>query len=141
MNDEFNDDINNLIAAFKAIQLPEFMGEGACVGEDPVLFDDEDEGLTFKAKRICQGCPVRIECAQWGIANEPAGVWGGLSTKELEKARKGRGKFVPLERRREDLEWLEDLQSNKSAKELAIKYGKSERTIYRWRNGLDGDVA
>lgn len=36
-----------------------------------------------KAKAICSGCPVRVECLEWSIAiQEPHGVWGGLSETE-----------------------------------------------------------
>lgn len=110
------------------------MQDGDCVGEDSRIFDDEDPGLTFKAKRICSDCPVQQQCAAWGIANEPSGVWGGLDTKDLQKARKGRRKFVPMEKRHEDLDWISDMWSDKPASELARKYGKTERTIYRWRS-------
>lgn len=42
------------------------------------------------AKKICGTCPHRIECAEWGIANETHGVWGGLTPKERQKIRRQR---------------------------------------------------
>lgn len=38
-----------------------------------------------EAKRVCAGCPVRLECAEHAIAvREPYGVWGGLTEDERE---------------------------------------------------------
>lgn len=47
------------------------------------------------AKSICQRCEHKIECAEWGIANEEFGIWGGLT--EFER------KFVRRNRRRGDV--------------------------------------
>jgi WhiB family transcriptional regulator, redox-sensing transcriptional regulator len=64
----------------------------ACRGEDTGLFyppsDTEvrDVKLTRerKAKAICAGCPVRIECLEYAVRiREPHGIWGGLN--ELER--------------------------------------------------------
>lgn len=41
------------------------------------------------ARKICEKCVHKIECAQWGIENETHGVWGGLSPNERNKIRKG----------------------------------------------------
>jgi len=41
-----------------------------------------------EAKKICMGCPYRVECAEWGIKNEVYGMWGGLSPRERQKLRK-----------------------------------------------------
>jgi hypothetical protein len=36
--------------------------------------------------RICQGCPVRRQCLTWALeTGEHAGVWGGLTERELRK--------------------------------------------------------
>lgn len=120
-----------------SIKWPTFLSNGACVGStDPTLFDDEDPTKTVIAKAICRQCPVKQQCAEWGIANEPSGVWGGMDEADRVKARRGKRKFISIEKRREDLEWLGDMLSEKSATELAEKYGKTERTIYRWRKRL-----
>ena len=116
-----------------ALDWPEFFLDGACAGMDPTLFDDEDRRKSNQAKRICQGCPVQTDCAQWGISNEYSGIWGGLDAKDRARARRGKGKFITMEKRREDVKWLQDMYSNKTAEELARKYGTSVRTIYRWR--------
>jgi WhiB family transcriptional regulator, redox-sensing transcriptional regulator len=46
------------------------------------------------ARRICQSCPVRVECLDYAMAREPAsrasrhGMWGGLTP--TERARLGK---------------------------------------------------
>ena len=128
-------DPKDFLAEFaEAMKWPTFLSDGKCVGADPTLFDDEDAQKTIVAKQICAGCPVKKQCAQWGIENEDSGIWGGLDDKDRRKARRGKGKFTTLEKRREDLNWLLDMLGDKPVAELAAKYGKTERTIYRWRN-------
>ena len=34
------------------------------------------------AKSVCNTCPHKSECAEWGIANEVHGIWGGLTNKD-----------------------------------------------------------
>ncbi len=64
----------------------------ACRGEDSGLFFPPSEielreerlARERKAKAICAGCPVRIECLEYAIrVREPHGIWGGLN--ELER--------------------------------------------------------
>lgn len=40
-----------------------------------------------KAKQLCAGCEVRVECLEAGMTEE-YGVWGGLSPKHRRKLRK-----------------------------------------------------
>ena len=52
-----------------------------------------DSSATARAVAICEGCPCKDPCAQYGI-NDPqlSGVWGGLSGKERRILRRqGRG--------------------------------------------------
>jgi WhiB family redox-sensing transcriptional regulator len=59
-----------------------------CRTEDPELFFPV--GTTgpalaqlTRAKSVCRGCPVTVECLSWALASGPcAGVWGGLSEDE-----------------------------------------------------------
>ena len=37
---------------------------------------------TVFAKSVCNKCPHKSECAEWGIANEVHGIWGGLTNKD-----------------------------------------------------------
>jgi hypothetical protein len=54
----------------------------AYVGEDPYKY----------ARQVCGTCPHKIECAEWGIANEDHGMWGGLSPADRKGIRRKRGK-------------------------------------------------
>ena len=66
--------------------VPDFFDRAACANEDPALFYSRwgvDTGYTARAKRICGGCPVRLECLKWALKNgERYGIWGGLTTGE-----------------------------------------------------------
>lgn len=48
---------------------------------------DTNHELALYAKSICRRCDHQVECAEWGIHNESFGVWGGLSSRELERTR------------------------------------------------------
>lgn len=39
---------------------------------------------------ICKACPCIQECAEWGIARERWGIWGGLVPRERELIRRRR---------------------------------------------------
>ncbi|MFI1702003.1 WhiB family transcriptional regulator [Streptomyces bobili] len=64
----------------------------SCAGLDSRVFYAEGRGSTAQvqqAKRICSGCPVTKECADYAITNgEYYGVWGGMSQKELREKRR-----------------------------------------------------
>lgn len=48
--------------------------------------------LEFKiALSVCGSCLHKKECAEWGIANERFGVWGGLPERERARIRAQRG--------------------------------------------------
>lgn len=75
-------------------KLPDWMHERACRDADPRKFDaSTGEAPTSKrvllAKETCQGCPVRVECLEFGI-NEEFGVFGGLAPVERKALREGR---------------------------------------------------
>jgi WhiB family redox-sensing transcriptional regulator len=64
----------------------------ACRGEDAGLFfapnhfetKDEKHTRERRAKSLCAGCPVKIECLDYAIRTREAhGIWGGLN--ELER--------------------------------------------------------
>lgn len=51
------------------------------------------------AKKICEMCTHKMECAEWGIVNETHGVWGGLTPVERNTIRRrSRITVVPKER-------------------------------------------
>lgn len=62
--------------------------DAACVGIDPELWFPEKGGDPTDARRICAGCPVRLDCLDYALTVErwdgetAHGVWGGLSGME-----------------------------------------------------------
>lgn len=53
--------------------------QAACRGFDTDLFYPPRGGDWVTPWRVCVGCPVRMPCADWGMAHERYGTWGGLS--------------------------------------------------------------
>lgn len=43
------------------------------------------------ARQVCETCPHKIECAEWGLRNENYGMWGGLSPADRKAIRSKRG--------------------------------------------------
>lgn len=74
--------------------LPEFdLKQALCGQTDPELFFAEQQGTGTinAAKRICNECPVRIDCLEWALKNdERYGVWGGTTPRERARL-KGQG--------------------------------------------------
>ena len=51
----------------------------------PATFEKKDDRVKreFKAKAVCDGCPVKIDCLQEAMSiSEPFGIWGGLTETE-----------------------------------------------------------
>ncbi len=64
--------------------------DAICSQTDPEAFFPEKGGSTKEAKKICQGCPVRLECLQFALDHdERFGIWGGLSERERRKLKRG----------------------------------------------------
>jgi Transcription factor WhiB len=66
----------------------------ACKDADPDLFfgpDDPAAARRFKysaAKRICDGCPIELDCREWAIVTgQRHGMWGGWKPAELQAER------------------------------------------------------
>ena len=55
----------------------------------PQIFFPVSVGDDARAKQICAGCPVRLDCLQYALAKpEDHGVWGGLN--EMERVARAR---------------------------------------------------
>lgn len=78
--------------------------DGACAGFDTELFyarehpgpvakkvEVYDESPRRIAKMFCERCPVVDACAEWGIAHEIHGIWGGLTEAQRRTIRRQRG--------------------------------------------------
>jgi WhiB family redox-sensing transcriptional regulator len=62
-----------------------------CAETDPEAFFPEKGGSTREAKRVCAGCPVRLQCLEYALGNdERFGIWGGLSERERRRLRLAR---------------------------------------------------
>lgn len=72
--------------------LPDLPG-AVCQSVDSALFfGDGDNGRSsIQAKRICAGCPERLPCLEYALADPGLlGIWGGLTTRERVDMRRGR---------------------------------------------------
>ena len=76
------------VAHFTTTLPTDWQQRGLCRANDSEIFfppahfehKPEREERESRAKAICQGCPVRIECLTWALeVREPHGVWGGAS--------------------------------------------------------------
>lgn len=64
--------------------------DAICAQTDPEAFYPEKGGSTKKAKKICGGCEVRLECLQYALDHdERFGIWGGLSERERRRLKRG----------------------------------------------------
>ncbi|MCF2527181.1 WhiB family transcriptional regulator [Yinghuangia soli] len=73
-----------------------WMGRAACRGTDPRAFEDTEPDTRAAASvkaalKVCRGCPVLAVCRDWSMdTRQPQGVWGGMTTRERERARSAR---------------------------------------------------
>jgi WhiB family transcriptional regulator, redox-sensing transcriptional regulator len=67
---------------------------GACRSADPDLFfpissTGPAEKQIARAKRICAGCRVRLECLEFALAHgQTHGIWGGTTAEERRRDRR-----------------------------------------------------
>ena len=62
---------------------PGWRVEALCLQTDPEIFFPGKGESCEPAKRVCQGCPVRVECLDYAISHsENDGVWGGMSPRQ-----------------------------------------------------------
>lgn len=63
--------------------IPAWTEQALCAEVDTDLFFPDKGAPTADAKRMCRGCPVRLDCLTYALDNdERHGVWGGLSERE-----------------------------------------------------------
>jgi len=61
----------------------EWMAEGTCRDHDPELWFPLPSDPAVKAKEICAGCPVAVQCLEYALdTQQKHGVWGGLDQKQ-----------------------------------------------------------
>lgn len=76
------------------LQLAEAMANSPivppCTNSDPEAWFPEQGGMPTrelrKVKELCGICPAKVACLTYALAaNEPFGVWGGLTTPERQR--------------------------------------------------------
>jgi len=76
---------------------------GACAGEAIDVFFPKAGSRPTEALRVCAGCSVRVECAEYALEhNQHWGVWGGLTERQRFAVKKARrlGEIHPLDPQR-----------------------------------------
>lgn len=58
------------------IDRPNWHHSASCRDHDPAIFFSENPADLTRARAVCAGCPVRVECRQEGEEMN-WGVWGG----------------------------------------------------------------
>jgi hypothetical protein len=57
--------------------------QASCMGMATEEFYPDDRGNPYNRnpvlRKVCQGCPILLECANYSVFNEQHGFWGGLS--------------------------------------------------------------
>lgn len=72
---------------------PDWVDRAICKGLDPNTFfpSSKDSDCDFKikqAKKICSGCPVRLECLTYALVHKEAyGIWGGMTERRISRLR------------------------------------------------------
>lgn len=66
-----------------------WMRHAACRGKDREMFFPRRGENVSEAKAVCATCPVKAECADYGLP-EKYGVWGGLTDQERRVIRRER---------------------------------------------------
>jgi WhiB family transcriptional regulator, redox-sensing transcriptional regulator len=67
---------------------------GACLSADPDLFfpvssTGPAERQIARAKMICAGCGVRLECLDFAVSHgQVYGIWGGTTAEDRQRARR-----------------------------------------------------
>lgn len=61
----------------------DWRAQALCAQTDPEAFFPEKGESPRAAKKVCQACPVRLQCLQFAVDhNQRFGIWGGLSARE-----------------------------------------------------------
>lgn len=61
------------------------VSKAACQGmSTDIFFSNEPEDIK-EAKNTCIQCEVRLQCLQWAISQNEAGIWGGFTEGERKR--------------------------------------------------------
>ena len=68
---------------------PAWHSRAACRGMGTEVFFPTDQITLNRARRICSGCPVNAECAEFALDHPSLkGIWAGMSERRRARARK-----------------------------------------------------
>ena len=65
-----------------------WLTEAACAGMAVEMFFPPKGGDTKPAKKVCAGCPVRLDCLNAALPHDWPGIFGGKSESERKKLRR-----------------------------------------------------
>ncbi|MGZ4610443.1 MAG: WhiB family transcriptional regulator [Actinomycetes bacterium] len=51
--------------------------EALCAQSDPEAWFPENKARSKDARKLCEGCPLIVPCAEYAAKHRPSGVWGG----------------------------------------------------------------
>lgn len=79
------------LASLFSVEPPEWIAEALCAETDPAIFFPDIGGSIAAPKRVCNACPVRAECMESALEDEPGhGIYGGLTPMERRAVRNDR---------------------------------------------------
>ncbi len=80
-----------VLSVLPVAEHPAWHEHATCRGKGPALFFPElgKRSAYAEARQLCDGCPVRSECAAAG-AHEGHGVWGGTTPPQRHPRRPSR---------------------------------------------------
>jgi WhiB family redox-sensing transcriptional regulator len=62
-----------------------------CYGMDTEIFFPDPRSHnskdTWMVKKICNTCPIKQQCLDWGLKYERHGIWGGATAGERQRMR------------------------------------------------------
>ena len=63
----------------------------ACADKPTDMFFPHGENISQKTQeaiKVCNGCPIAVQCLTWAIQNEDHGIWGGTTPSERKELRR-----------------------------------------------------
>ncbi len=114
-----------------------WQADALCAQTDPDAFFPENGGDTGPAKRICEACDVREQCLAYALRhNERSGIWGGMSTGERDRYKRGLNDQPTLarghiSRTARDAAIVLMFADDISAADIAAEFNITDRTVHR----------
>lgn len=79
----------NSLSEYVAYFTEPWRKEALCIDQPALLFFPESSQSNLQGKRICEMCPVRLECLEYAVSTyQEFGIWGGTVGKERGQIRK-----------------------------------------------------